>query len=116
MVVKLYNHLGQAVVLAGDGPPRTATDNVKKSCFVAPRREFRQCRQDAEEKVNEYMSRLKALAASCGFCDEACLEQNILEQLVEGLRDKTVSQKLLAIPDLTVQVDDRHKHILLKIL
>ena len=61
--------------------------------------------------MNEYVSRLKALAESCGFCDEACLEQNVLEQLVEGLRDKTVAQKLLAIPDLTVQVD-RHKHIL----
>ena len=71
--------------------------------FVLARRQFRRCEQGAGEAVGEFAARLRGLAGSCGFCDERCLDENLLEQLVEGLRDRSVAQKLLYVPGLTMK-------------
>ena len=68
------------------------------------RRLFRQCKQSGSETVEDYTQRLKALAKSCGFCDEVCLEENLIEQLIEGLRDRSVARQLLAAADLNLDM------------
>ena len=75
----------------------------KKPHSVASRRSFRQCRQGAGETVEVFIGRLRSLAESCGFCGEVCLDENLLEQLVEGLRDRDVAEQLLNVPDLNLE-------------
>ena len=43
------------------------------------------------------MARLKVLAESCGFCDERCVDENLLEQLVEGLLDRDAIQQKIGL-------------------
>ena len=63
---------------------------------------FRQCKQAAVETSEDYIKRLKALAKSCRFCDTECFEENLIEQLIEGLRDRSVARQLLAAADLSL--------------
>ena len=49
-------------------------------------------------------NRLRALAKSCGFCNEACLNENLLEQIIEGLLDRDIAQELLDAPDLSLEM------------
>ena len=46
------------------------------------------------------MARLKLLAESCGFCDERCVDENLLEQLVEGLLDRDAIQKKIGLTNI----------------
>ena len=75
----------------------------EKTNFVLARRQFRRCKQEAGEGLDEFTARLKELAESCGFCDERCTDENLLEQLVEGLHDTSIAQKLLDVPGLTTE-------------
>ena len=77
---------------------------TKETNFVLARRQFRRCKQGVGEMLGEFAARLRGLAESCGFCDERCLDENLLEQLIEGLHDRNVAQKLLHVPDLTMEV------------
>ena len=47
------------------------------------------------------MARLKVLAESCGFCDERCVDENLMEQLVEGLLDRDAIQQKIGLTRLT---------------
>ena len=81
-----------------------AIKKAKKKFPLLARRMFRQCKQGEGESLDEFAVRLRGLAESCGFCDERCMDENLLEQLVEGLGDRNVAQKLLYVQDLTMKV------------
>ena len=72
--------------------------------LIPSRRLFRQCKQARGETVDDFIERLKSLAEACAFCNNACLDENVVEQLVEGLRNRDVAQELLDIPDLNLQM------------
>ena len=43
------------------------------------------------------------MASSCGFCNESCLRDNLLEQLIAGILDRAVVRKLLDLPNLDLE-------------
>ena len=65
-----------------------------KPSEIAERYKFRQRKQDAQEKVAEYVANLKKLAKGCNFGEK--LEENLRDQLVFGLKNDTIRQRLFA--------------------
>ena len=43
------------------------------------------------------------MASSCGFCDDGCLRNNLLEQLIVGINDRAVARQLLDLPSLDLE-------------
>jgi len=66
------------------------------------RRLFRKRRQNAGEKVDDYLISLRELAKTCAFCNNACMESAIHDQFIEGLRDGEIVQELLKEENLTL--------------
>ena len=59
------------------------------------RRKLRDRRQQAGEKVDDYVISLRELAKTCAFCNNACMEAAIRDQLVEGLENAEIIDELL---------------------
>jgi len=59
------------------------------------RRKLRDRRQQAGEKVDDYVISLRELAKTCAFCNNACMEAAIRDQLVEGLESAEIVDELL---------------------
>jgi len=56
-------------------------------------------RQEQGEPVDDFISRLKDLAAKCQFRDNSEVEDRVLDQLIWGSRNPDVSHKLRQIID-----------------
>jgi len=66
------------------------------------RRKLRDRRQQAGEKVDDYVISLRELAKTCAFCNNDCMEAAIRDQLVEGLESAEIVDELLKQRDLTL--------------
>ena len=80
----------------------TATVVTKIETYVDGRvnttvehRKLRDRRQQAGEKVDDYVISLRELAKTCAFCNNACMEAAIRDQLVEGLENAEIVDELL---------------------
>ena len=40
----------------------------------------------------------------CKFCSDACIQKNIRDQIIEGLRDGDTVESLLEVKDLTLEM------------
>lgn len=56
---------------------------------------FRQAKQDKQETINQFFSRLKTLAASCQFAEA---DREIKSQIIQGCRDHKLRIKALSEP------------------
>ena len=66
------------------------------------RRKLRDRRQQAGEKIDDYVISLRELAKTCAFCNNACMEAAIRDQLVEGLESSDTVEELLKERNLTL--------------
>ena len=66
------------------------------------RRRLRDRRQQAGEKIDDYVISLRELAKTCAFCDNACMEAAIRDQIVEGLENAEFVEELLKVQNLTL--------------
>ena len=67
------------------------------------RRNFRQRRQAPGESFDDYLVSLRELAKTCNFCNNDCLQNNLRDQIVEGIIDTDVVQDLLKEHSLTLE-------------
>ena len=58
-------------------------------------------RQEPDEPVDDFISRIENLAAKCQFCDNAEVEDRVLDQLIWGSKNPDV-EKSLIIRDKTL--------------
>ena len=58
--------------------------------------------QQPGELFDDFLTSLKDLASSCGFCDD-CRDSLIRDRVVVGLRDGATIQRMCAVPKLTLQ-------------
>ena len=52
-------------------------------------------RQELDEPVDDFISRIKNLAAKCQFCDNAEVEDRVLDQLIWGSKNPDVQKSLI---------------------
>lgn len=76
--------------------------------YCAPRKNlvyeqsvFFTCSQEENETIDHFLTRLKSLASSCEF--DSQLKQMITLRLVLGINDKVLKERLLRVPDLTLE-------------
>lgn len=74
-----------------------------KSSEIAERMKFRACQQSPTDTINEYLLRLKKLAATCKFKGQEALEENLRDQFIYGLRNDKYRQRLLTEREVTFQ-------------
>ena len=81
---------------------KTKLDNYFKPKDNIPynRHLFRQCGQQPDETIAQYVTRLRKLAASCNFADAK--DDFIRDQVVEKCKSNVLRRKLLAEADLTL--------------
>lgn len=105
--VEDYKSIEEKKVLKSDavptvfasGKPKTKT----KPSLMGERMRFRQRTQRPAEAIESFIHSLQAMASSCGFCNESCLRDNLLEQLIAGILDRAVVRKLLDLPNLDLE-------------
>ena len=66
------------------------------------RRAFRSQVQQEGESFDDFLVSLHELAKTCNFCDEACSQKNIRDQIISGLVDGEVVEDLLKEKNLTL--------------
>lgn len=66
------------------------------------RRSFRRQTQQVGESFDDYLVSLRELAKTCNFCDNACLQKALRDQIIKGLLDGEIIQELLQVKDLTL--------------
>ena len=64
------------------------------------RRKLHKRVQEQGESFEDYMVSLRQLASSCKYCDEACMETAIVEQMIEGLENQEIVKELLKVTDI----------------
>ena len=52
--------------------------------------------QEHGEPVDDFFSRLKNLAAKCQFCENAEIEDRVVDQLIWGSRNPDVQESLIS--------------------
>ena len=63
--------------------------------------QFNHCNQESGESVDEYVSVLRNMAKTCGFCD--CMrELLIMDRILLGILDDKTREELLSTHDLTL--------------
>ena len=67
------------------------------------RRNFRQRKQAPGETFDDYLVSLRELGKTCCFCNNDCLQNNLRDQLVEGVADTDAVQDLLKEQNLTLE-------------
>ena len=67
--------------------------------YQIERSKFNKTVQRNDETIKEYLNRLRNLARYCEFCNEECTNKAIAAQMVQGLRDKTITQEILKLRD-----------------
>ena len=66
------------------------------------RRNFRKRKQQLGETFDDFLCSLRELAKTCQFCNDACAQNNIRDQIIEGLADSNTVQELLKEQNLTL--------------
>ena len=66
------------------------------------RRNFRQRIQQPGELFDDFLVSLRELVKTCNFCSDACMQKNLRDQIIEGLRDGDTVEALLQEADLTL--------------
>jgi hypothetical protein len=87
-----YRRLKEALT-AHFGPSR----NITYECHV-----FHKLAQDESESIENFVTRLRKQAKLCGFCDKACMDRNVRNQIVVGCRSERLRLKALE-EDLTLE-------------
>ena len=66
------------------------------------RRNFRKRKQQLGETFDDFLCSLRELAKTCQFCNDACTQNNIRDQIIESLNDSDTVQELLKEQRLTL--------------
>ena len=66
------------------------------------RRNFRKRKQQLGETFDDFLCSLRELAKTCQFCNDACTQHNIRDQIIEGLTDSETVQELIKVQRLTL--------------
>ena len=66
------------------------------------RRAFRSRTQQEGETFDDFLVSLRELAKTCNFCDDACTQKNIRDQIIAGLTDGEAVEDLLKEKNLTL--------------
>lgn len=62
---------------------------------------FNQRSQEAGESIEQYITLLRTMSKSCGFC--ACMKEKLLmDRLLLGVVDDRMREQMMAVPDLTL--------------
>jgi hypothetical protein len=67
------------------------------------RRAFRSRTQQEGETFDDFLVSMRELAKTCNFCDDACLQKNICDQIISGLADGET------VEDLRKEPHPRHR-------
>lgn len=70
-----------------------------KVSILAERSKFRNCLQENNETITEFITKLQKLSILCGFGNN--LEEALRDQIVHGVSDRMLKKKLCEEPDLT---------------
>ena len=99
------------VLCAPKGPESLSLDDIislmenkgsaPKRTKIAARFQFGQRRQQEGENISDFHLELKRLTQHCIF--GTTLEDRLMEQIVAGLRDKSIQEALLSVKDLTYE-------------
>ena len=68
------------------------------------RRNFRKRKQQLGETFDDFLCSLRELAKTCQFCNDDCTQNNLRDQIIEGLNDSDTVQELLKEQRLTLPV------------
>ena len=63
---------------------------------------FRNRTQQAGASFDDFLVSLHQLVKTCNFCNDACTQKNIRDQIIEGLVDESTVEDLLQETDLTL--------------
>ena len=76
------------------------------------RRTFRSRVQQEGETFDDFLVSLRELAKTCAFCNDACTQKNIRDQIIAGLADGEAVETLLKEKNLTLDttVSKCHAH------
>jgi RNase H-like domain found in reverse transcriptase/Reverse transcriptase (RNA-dependent DNA polymerase)/Integrase zinc binding domain len=74
--------------------------NPRKNLIFEQSKFFTHCQMEGET-YDHFLTTLKKMAASCEFKDQ--LEQMLTLRVVLGIHDKTLRERLLRVPELTLQ-------------
>ena len=66
------------------------------------RRAFRSRTQQDGETFDDFLVSLRELAKTCNFCDDACTQKNVRDQIIAGLTDGEAVEDLLKEKNLTL--------------
>ena len=66
------------------------------------RRNFRRRTQQPGESFDDYLVSLRELVKTCNFCNDACTQKSIRDQIIEGLLDGDTVEHLLQEKDLSL--------------
>ena len=61
------------------------------------RRNFRRHVQQPGESFDDFLVSLRELAKTCNFCSADCIQKNIQDQIIEGLREGDTVEDLLQV-------------------
>ena len=66
------------------------------------RRNFRRRTQQPGESFDDYLVSLRELVKTCNFCNDACTQKSIHDQIIEGLLDGDTVEHLLQEKDFSL--------------
>ena len=66
------------------------------------RRNFCRRTQQIGESFDDYLVSLRELVKTCNFCNDACIQKNIRDQIIKGLLDGDTVEHLLQEKDLSL--------------
>lgn len=72
---------------------------LKPASYLVHRNTFRQRMQAENESISEYVAALQTLANDCKFSD---IDEQILDQLIPGLKTKSIKAELLKMENPTL--------------
>lgn len=70
---------------------------------VMERHTFREWKQKEEETFRDYLAELKKLSRHCGFGSNTRLEEELMEQIIRGIRDNRLRTHFLSTADFTLE-------------
>lgn len=73
-----------------------------KHLIIMERHKFRERKQKEDESFRDFLAELKQLSQHCGFENNVRLEEELMEQLVRGIRDERLRTRFLSTPELTL--------------
>ena len=69
---------------------------------MVERRNFRKRMQQVGEAFDDFLVSLRELVKTCNFCSDDCTNKNIRDQIIEGLSDADMTERLLQETDLSL--------------